>query len=80
MNKAVLNSSALIAFINQENGYELAEEYLPNAIMSSVNISEVVAVLSLVDIPEATITGIINDLNIEVINFDKEGDEEQTII
>ncbi len=72
MNKAVLDSSALIAFINQEKGYELAEEYLPNAIMSSVNVSEVVAVLSLVDIPEATITGIINDLNIEIINFDLE--------
>ena len=72
MNKAVLDSSALLAFINQEKGYEIVEKYLPNAIMSSVNISEVVAVLSLIDIPQNIIIDIINDLNIEIINFDQE--------
>ena len=71
-NKAVLDSSALLAFINQENGSELVEGYLPNAIMSSVNIAEVVAVLSLVDMPEDIIINIINDLGIEVISFDQE--------
>jgi PIN domain nuclease of toxin-antitoxin system len=30
MNKAVLDSSALLAFINQENGSEIVEKYLPN--------------------------------------------------
>ena len=72
MNKAVLDSSALLAFINQENGSELVERYLPNAVMSSVNIAEVVAVLSLVDIPEDIIISIINDLSIEIIDFDQE--------
>jgi len=72
MNKAVLDSSALLAFINQENGSEIVEKYLPNSMMSSINIAEVVAVLSLVDIPEDVISGIINDLNIEIINFDQE--------
>ena len=72
MNKAVLDASALLAFINQENGSKIAEGYLPDAIMSSVNIAEVVAVLSLVDIPEDIIIGIINDLSIEIINFDQE--------
>lgn len=71
MNKAVLDSSALLAFINQENGSEEVEKYLPNAIMSSVNIAEVAAILSLIDIPEDIIIGIINDLNIEIINFDE---------
>lgn len=72
MNKTVLDSSALLAFINQEKGCEIVEEYLANSIMSSVNVSEVAAVLSLVDIPEEIIIGIINDLNIEIINFDLE--------
>lgn len=71
-NKTVLDSSALLAFINQENGSELIEGYLPNAVMSSVNIAEIVAVLSLVDMPEDVIINIINDLGIEVINFDQE--------
>jgi len=72
MNKAVLDSSALLAFINEENGYEIVEKYLPHAMMSSINIAEVVAVLSLVDIPEDIIINIINDLDIEIINFDQE--------
>ena len=72
MNKVVLDSSALLAFINQENGSELVEGYLPNAVMSSINISEVVAVLSQIDMPEDVIINIINDLGIEVINFDQE--------
>ena len=72
MNKAVLDSSALLAFINQENGSELVEKYLPNAIMSSVNIAEVAAVLSQIDMPEDIIINIINDLSIEIISFDQE--------
>lgn len=72
MNKAVLDSSALLAFINQEAGYEIVGKYLPHAMMSSINIAEVVAVLALVDIPEAVIISIINDLDIEIINFDQE--------
>ena len=72
MNKAVLDSSALLAFINQEKGSEVVEKHLPNALMSSVNIAEVIAVLSLIDMPQNIITSIIEDLNIEVINFDQE--------
>lgn len=72
MNKAILDSSAILAFINQEKGSEIVEKYLPNALMSSVNIAEVIAVLYLIDIPENIITKIIDDLNIEVINFDQQ--------
>ena len=72
MNKTVLDSSALLAFINQEKGFEIVEKHLPNALMSSVNIAEVISVLSIIDIPEDVITSIIDDLNIEVVNFDQE--------
>lgn len=71
MNKIVLDSSALLALINQETGAELVAEHLPNAIMSSINVSEVAAILSLVDIPEDTVITIMNDLGLEIIDFDK---------
>ena len=72
MNKVVLDSSALLAFINQEVGHEMVEEYLSDSVMSSVNISEVVAVLSLIEMPEDKIKDIIDELNIEIISFDQE--------
>jgi ribonuclease VapC len=72
MNKAVLDSSALLAFINQEKGAELVEKYLPNAVMSSVNIAEVAAVLSQIGMPEDIIINMMNDLSIEIISFDQE--------
>ncbi len=72
MTKAVLDSSALLAFINQENGFEIVEEYLPHAIMSSINLAEVVAILSQIDMPEDIIISIINDLDIKIINFDQD--------
>jgi PIN domain nuclease of toxin-antitoxin system len=72
MNKAVLDSSALLSFINHEHGAEIVAEYIDGAVMSSINLAEVIAVLSLVDIPEETIANIVNDLNIEIIGFDQE--------
>jgi ribonuclease VapC len=68
---AVLDSSALLAFINQEPGFEKVEEYLANAIISSVNIAEVVTVLSSIDMQEDVIICIIKDLDLEVSNFDQ---------
>ncbi len=70
MNSYILDSSALLAFINQEPGHEIAAKYIPNSIMSSVNIAEVVAVLSLVGMPKDIIINIIADLDIEIISFD----------
>jgi ribonuclease VapC len=68
---AVLDSSALLAFINQEVGFEKVEEYLPHAIVSSVNLAEVVTVLSSIDMQEDVILGIIRDLDLEISNFDQ---------
>ena len=72
MNKVVLDSSALLAFINQEEGCLMVEEYLAHSIMSSINISEVEADLSLIEMPEDTIKNIIDELNIEIIDFDQD--------
>jgi PIN domain nuclease of toxin-antitoxin system len=46
LNKIVIDASAVIALLNQENGYEIVEKNLSNAIISSVNFSEVITVAS----------------------------------
>ncbi len=71
-NSVVLDASALLAFINQEPGFEKVEQYLANAIISSVNVAEVVTVLSSINMQEDVIIGIINDLDLEISNFDQD--------
>jgi ribonuclease VapC len=39
--RAVLDASALLAWLVQERGAELVGEYLPHAVISAVNLSEV---------------------------------------
>jgi ribonuclease VapC len=42
--KIVIDTSAVIALINREEGFGVVEKYIGNAIISSVNFSEVVTV------------------------------------
>ncbi len=70
MSKYILDSSAILAFMNKEPGYDVVEQYLPNAIISTVNIAEVVAVLSSAKIPNDVIESILDDLDLEIIDFD----------
>lgn len=45
MNKVILDASALLALIKKEHGAEIIEPLLGNIVMSSVNVSEVAAIL-----------------------------------
>ena len=45
MNKVILDSSALLALIKNEEGSSVVEELLGSMIMSSINISEVASIL-----------------------------------
>lgn len=45
-NKIVIDTSAVIALINKEEGFEVVEKHLGNAIISSVNFSEVITVVN----------------------------------
>lgn len=45
MNKVILDSSALLAFIKNEPGAQIVEKLVGNITMSSVNLSEVAATL-----------------------------------
>ena len=45
-NKFVIDSSAIIALLEEEDGFDIVEKHLANSIISSVNFSEVIAVIN----------------------------------
>lgn len=45
MNSFVLDSSAILAVLNQERGSQTAQTYFPNGIVSAVNFAEVITKL-----------------------------------
>lgn len=70
MNKIVLDASALLALLNQEAGHLLVEQHLAHAIMSTINVSEVAAVLLAAQIPSNDVLNLIGDLIADIIPFD----------
>ena len=62
--QVVLDASALLALVNEEKGCEMVADYLPNAIMSTVNLSETATVLMDIGIElglvEEILTGLID--------------------
>lgn len=69
-NKVVLDASAVLALINQEPGHEFVEKYLPSAIISTVNLSEVIAVLVEIGMNAKEAEAITHGLISEVVSFD----------
>lgn len=72
MTRYVLDSSALIALINKEPGSERVKKALSGSIMSAVNVSEVVAVLIRLSIPQDKIQVLLTNLVHAVIPFNEE--------
>jgi ribonuclease VapC len=72
MSDYVLDASAVLAFLKQEPGTERVAEILENAVISAVNLSEVMTKLVEKGIPEAEISLILNYLNCQTIPFDEE--------
>lgn len=70
MNSYILDASALLALINSEKGCEKVTEYLPNASMSAVNVTEVASLLHIISMPNEEIESIINNLITTIIPFD----------
>lgn len=67
--KSLLDTSAIIALLKKEPGYEILEDVIANSSMSSVNLSELVAVLARSGVPEEEIDEIITDIVPEIIPF-----------
>ena len=67
--KSLFDTSALIALLKREPGYEILEELIANSSISAVNLSELVSVLTRSGITENEIDGIITDIIPEIISF-----------
>jgi ribonuclease VapC len=72
LSKYILDASAILALLNKENGSEIVAGKINDSVVSSVNLSEVVAKLNDYSIPEKDIKKIISKLNLNVVPFDEE--------
>jgi ribonuclease VapC len=70
-NKIVFDSSALLALLHQEAGYKNVEKYLPQGIISTVNLAEVVAILEEIGIAHSEAEKIVSELMSDIIVFDR---------
>jgi len=68
----VLDASALLALLNAESGAESVAAVLPDAVVSAVNLSEVVAKLAEAGMPEKAIRDALLALPLTVVPFDRE--------
>lgn len=69
--KSVIDASAMLAFLNREMGHEVVRSKLANALISTVNLAEVLQ--KIVDRPkeQRMLDAVIANLRIEVVDFDR---------
>lgn len=72
MNSVVLDASALLALLNAEEGADLVQDFLPQSVISTVNLAEVVTRLSILGMPEGEVREALTVLGLEIIPFDEE--------
>ena len=72
MPRAVLDASALLAVLYREPGSVVVERYFAQAVVSSVNLSEVAAKLSDHGVDSQEVLEILSGLGLEVREFDTE--------
>ena len=72
MSKVALDASALLALLNDETGADQVIELLPKALISTVNLAEVVTRLSLLGMPGEQIREVLTLLGLNTIPFDEE--------
>jgi PIN domain nuclease of toxin-antitoxin system len=71
LSEVVVDASAILALLNQEKGSEEVARFMGKAAISSVNLSEVIAKLADLNIPEDVIAEILSNLRLEVIPLAK---------
>lgn len=70
--KIVLDASALLALLNSEAGADVVAQSVSEAVISTVNLSEVIGKLCAAGMPEEAIRQALYGLDLEVIPFDEE--------
>lgn len=71
MSDFVLDASALLALLNAEEGADLVRDMLPNAVVSAVNLAEVVTRLTAIGMPEGEIRDALALLGLQATPFDE---------
>ena len=71
MPKTVIDASALLALLNGEPGADIVTDALPGGIISTVNLSEVIAKLCDAGMPEKAIRQALQPLGLEIMPFDE---------
>jgi len=72
MSRRVLDSSALLAWMNDERGREVVDEALPESVISAVNLAEVVAKLAEAGHDDSAVRSILEDADVDVVPFSAE--------
>lgn len=70
MTNIVLDASALLVLLNEEQGHEIVKNHLSNAIMSSVNYSEVLSILVANKMPLSIAQEVVAGLLVDIVPFD----------
>jgi ribonuclease VapC len=72
MREYVLDASALLALLNAEKGADAVQDLLPRAVLSTVNLAEVVTRLAGAGMPQDEIREALALLGLESVPFDSE--------
>jgi PIN domain nuclease of toxin-antitoxin system len=70
MSNYVLDASAILAFLNEEPGAEQVAKVINNAVVSAVNMSEVITKLIDAGMPEEEITLVLDYLSCDIRAYD----------
>jgi ribonuclease VapC len=71
VSKFTLDSSAVLALLRKEPGADVVEALLPDAVISSVNLAEVVTKLVERGATDEAIDGAMLSVNMKVVDFDE---------
>jgi PIN domain nuclease of toxin-antitoxin system len=69
----VVDASAVLAFLQEEKGYEQLADIITNALISAVNVAEVFSKLSDLGMPQHEQEAVLALLALEVVTFEKQG-------
>ncbi len=72
MDNVVLDASAALAVFRRERGDDVVRGYIPGALMSAVNVAEVVGKLAGSGMTEGEVRAAIVTLGVETLTFDEE--------
>jgi len=72
MSDYVLDASAVLALLNQEPGADQVQEALPRAVLSTVNLAEIVTRLASKSMPAVEVRDVLSLLGLESVPFDEE--------